>query len=208
MSEPASFNSIAGPGGAELVVKGSKFISHAAPVENQSAAEEHIHAISARYPDATHNCFGYKIGSGDCAIFRFSDAGEPSGTAGRPILQAIEGKKLTNISVVVTRYFGGTKLGTGGLIRAYSAAARTALEQARTVAYFPQTTLTVRFAYEQTNAVHQMIAKFHAELLQSDFGEQTTYKVQLKQAVSTQFIEDLKNMTAGKIAIETGPAGA
>ena len=202
MSEGAPFNSIAAAGSSEIVVKGSKFISHVAPVEKRQDAEKYVHGISARYADATHNCFAYKLGTGDRALFRFSDDGEPSGTAGRPILQVIESRNLTNISLVVTRYFGGTKLGMGGLIRAYSAVARAVLEQSRTVEFFPQTTLTLRFAYEHTNAVHQMIDKFQADLLRTDFEEQAVYMVQLKRMHGQRFIEELKNMTAGKVAIE------
>ncbi len=207
MSEGEPFNSIAAEVSSEIAAKGSKFICHAAPAATEKEAEATLSAVSAEYANATHNCFAYKIGSGDQAIVRFSDAGEPSGTAGRPMLQVIESKKLTNISLVVTRYFGGTKLGTGGLIRAYSGAALAALEQAKVVAHFPQAVLRLRFSYEQTNAVHQMLAKSDAVILESEFGEETLYKVQLKQMLSKIFTEDLKNMSAGKVEIEPFESG-
>ena len=108
------FKTIMAEVSGEIVIKGSRFIAHATPVSAQSAAAEFIASISQRFHDATHNCFAWKIGLSDAAVFRFSDAGEPSGTAGRPILQAAETRDLTNLAVVVTRYFGGTKLGTGG----------------------------------------------------------------------------------------------
>ncbi len=138
---------------AKLTVKGSKFIARGAPVETTEAAENYVSAISKRFHDATHHCFAYKIGVGDRAPLRCSDAGEPSGTAGRSILQAIETKKLTNLVVVVTRYFGGVKLGTGGLVRAYSSAAFAALNQADIIPYYPKVLLSLRFPFPLTNLV-------------------------------------------------------
>ena len=148
------FKTIMAEVSGEIVIKGSRFIAHATPVSVQSAAAEFIASISQRFHDATHNCFAWKIGLSDAAVFRFSDAGEPSGAAGRPILQAAETRDLTNLAVVVTRYFGGTKLGTGGLIRAYSAATLAALEQAEIIISYPEITVTLKFAYAFTNAVH------------------------------------------------------
>ena len=113
---------------AEYTVNRSRFIGRCFPVESEEAALCLLGDIRKKHWDATHNCFAYRIG--DNAAARFSDDGEPGGTAGKPILNVIEQKKLVNTAVVVTRYFGGVKLGAGGLVRAYSNAAAAALDRA------------------------------------------------------------------------------
>ncbi|MFQ5605856.1 MAG: YigZ family protein [bacterium] len=187
---------------ADLTVKASKFIAHAAPSGNRESAENFIADISHKYHDATHHCFAYQIGVGDQAKFRFSDAGEPSGTAGRPILQVIESKNLTNVVVVVTRYFGGTKLGTGGLIRAYHAAALSALNGAEVVEHVPKTTLELRFPYALGNAVHQVLHKFSGQTLLSRFEIDSIYTVEIAAVNELEFVEELRNVCRDKIAIE------
>jgi len=187
---------------AGLVVKGSKFIANAAPVAEKEEAEKYIATISARFKNATHNCFAYKTGIADQALFRFSDDGEPSGTAGRPILQAIETKDLTNLALVVSRYFGGTKLGTGGLIRAYNSAALEALNKAKIVAKYPQIILRLKFPYEHTNAAQHLISKYGGNILETQFDEQTVYRVQLKTSDEIDFRNELQNATSGKIIVE------
>lgn len=185
-----------------MTVKGSKFIAHATPAADKEIAETFIAEIAEQFRDATHNCFAYKIGVGDAATFHFSDAGEPSGTAGRPILQAIDTKKLTNVAVVVTRYFGGTKLGTGGLVRAYHSAALAALNEAAVVPHFPQIQLRLSFAFQLTNAVHQLLNKFSGEVVESRFVEQTEYVIQLKASDAESFAAELRDATSGRIVIE------
>ncbi|MCH8275985.1 MAG: YigZ family protein, partial [Bacteroidetes bacterium] len=115
---------------AELKVKGSRFIAVAIPVKNQKQADDAIRQIRKRDYGATHHSTAYRLGS-NADVFRFNDDGEPAGSAGKPILRQIERRELINTLVVVTRYFGGTKLGTAGLIRAYGDAASLALDQAR-----------------------------------------------------------------------------
>ena len=120
------FITLAGPAAAELIEKKSRFIGYASPVADEAAAMDFLQGIRSRHRDATHNCYAYQAGEND-QFQRSSDDGEPSGTAGRPILEVIRGRGLKNTAVVVTRYFGGILLGTGGLVRAYSAAAKAAL---------------------------------------------------------------------------------
>jgi len=114
-------------------VGGSIFIATAIPVNSEKAAEEWIRKISQEFFDATHNCFACRIKKAQDESLKFSDAGEPRGTAGKPILSAIESENLYNVLVVVTRYFGGVKLGTGGLSRAYRKSAQSALRKAEKV---------------------------------------------------------------------------
>ena len=116
-NEQQAFLTLAGPAAAELVEKKSRFIGYAAPVVDEAAALAFVQEIKARHRDATHNCYAYQAGDND-QFQRSSDDGEPSGTAGRPILEVIRGRGLKNTAVVVTRYFGGILLGTGGLVLA------------------------------------------------------------------------------------------
>lgn len=199
MSDLLAYLSIKSETIDETVVKGSRFIAHAKPTTDKQSAENYIKRISTKYRDATHNCFAYKIGQGDIADFRFSDDGEPGGTAGRPIFQAIEGKELSNLTVVVTRYFGGTKLGTGGLIRAYGGAAHASLNKAKKITFYPKVSLQLQFSFQQTNPVHQLIDKYHAEILESRFGEETKYKIELNSSDESSFKDELTHLTAGGI---------
>lgn len=202
MNTDDAYFSIDRESASESAVKGSRFIAHAAPASTKEQAEKYIDAISGRFKEATHNCFAYKIGVGDRAIFRFSDAGEPSGTAGRPILQAIEAKGLTNVAVVVTRYFGGTKLGTGGLIRAYNSSALEALKKAKIVKHYPQILLRLVLPYHFTNSAQHLIKKFAAHIVESQFDEQMVYLLKLKAIDELAFRERLQNASSGQIKIE------
>lgn len=127
---------IAAPAQAEFIEKKSRFIGYIAPAADEAAAQAFLQAIRSRHHDATHNCYAYQLGEHN-QFQRSSDDGEPSGTAGRPILEVIKGSGVSNIIVVVTRYFGGILLGAGGLVRAYSAAAKAALAQAERVRLIP-----------------------------------------------------------------------
>jgi uncharacterized YigZ family protein len=196
------YYSISGPVQADLVVKGSKFIAQSAPTQSKEEAEAFVQTTSLKYQDATHNCFSYKVGVGDATAFRFRDAGEPSGTAGRPILQAIEKKNLTNLCVVVTRYYGGTKLGTGGLVRAYGSAALAALNCAEIVMHHPSTKLLLRFSYEFANLVHQAIDKFNGQVLESRFEKETVYLVELTATDEIEFQDQVRGLLRGKIDID------
>lgn len=202
MSSQEEFYSITRESSAEVVIKGSRFIAHAAPAADEEQAQAYIDRISEQFGDATHNCFAYKLGTGDQAVIRFRDAGEPSGTAGRPILQAIESKNLTQVVIVVTRYFGGTKLGTGGLIRAYGGAAQAVLEKCDIKKQTPQTTVAIEFPYPLADAVHQILDKFNAQILETEFRENSTYVVRLSVAAEPDCRAALKDISSGKIRVK------
>lgn len=126
---PDHYTSVATPATGSVTEKGSRFLGDAAPVQSTEAIEHHLQSIRKRYYDASHHCFAWRMGvNGE--QFKYSDDGEPSGTGGRPIFELLCGRGLTNSLVVVTRYFGGTKLGTGPLARAYADAAAAALDRA------------------------------------------------------------------------------
>ena len=146
-----------------LEVKHSRFIVHVAPVTSPEAALAFLAEVAD--PAATHNCWAYRIG----AQYRFSDDGEPAGTAGRPILAAIDGQGYDQVMAVVTRWFGGIKLGAGGLVRAYGGAAAECLRVAPRQALIAYGEVTISYPFEVTGAVHAALGSFGAEKLDEDF---------------------------------------
>jgi uncharacterized YigZ family protein len=195
------YDTIAAEAQADTIVRGSRFIAHAAPAGDHAAAQQYIGKIRQRYSDATHNCFAYKIAAAQNDSARFSDAGEPSGTAGRPILQAIGSKQLTDVVVVVTRYFGGRKLGTGGLVRAYRGAALQVLNGATIVTRYRLTSLKLSFPYQSANTVHRLIEKYEAEILESDFDTNSKYRIRLKASLSSEFMREITDALSGNIEV-------
>jgi uncharacterized YigZ family protein len=189
-----SYTSIAAPATAEIKVKGSRFIAEAIPVRTEEEADEHIAAIRRREYAATHHCTAWRIGPGPDA-FRCNDDGEPSGTAGQPILRQIDGRNLTNVLVVVTRYYGGTKLGAGGLIRAYGDAAAEVLDRCRRVDHILRLPLQLRFAYDDTSAAMHTIGRFDALIVDTQYGQDTLIEVAVRrsqaEALAAAFVEAL-----------------
>ncbi len=136
--------------------KGSKFIAFAWPVQTEDEINEHVESLKKKFHDARHHCYSWELGV-DGMNFRMNDDGEPSGTAGKPILGQIHSHELTNVLVVVVRYFGGIKLGTGGLVQAYKAATADALDNAETVEYTIDKSFTIRFAYDMMNPLMRVV---------------------------------------------------
>lgn len=161
-TDPA-LNTIAAPVTAETTVRHSRFVAHAAPVGSQADTLAFYERVAD--PSATHNCWAWKLDGS----YRFNDDGEPGGTAGRPILAAIEGKDLANVMVVVTRYFGGIKLGVGGLVRAYSGAASRCLDQAEIVTVHPLHRIVIEAGFDHTGAVHAALESCAAAKLDEQF---------------------------------------
>ncbi|MDZ7795955.1 MAG: YigZ family protein [Candidatus Marinimicrobia bacterium] len=127
------FRTISRTSESKINIKGSKFLGFAYPLENEEEVNTILASLRKKYYDATHHCYAWQVGYGKDMRFRYHDDGEPSGTAGKPIYMAVTHRELTNILVVSVRYFGGTKLGTGGLARAYGQSASLALDKAKTI---------------------------------------------------------------------------
>ena len=183
----------------ELRIKRSQFIGTAAPAPTREAAEEFIKQIKKEFHDATHNCFAYRI---DPQTHRYSDDGEPAGTAGSPILAAIEKHQLIQTVVVVTRYFGGIKLGTGGLARAYGQCAEETLQRAPQEKIVVMEHLMVRFPYSMTGTIQQMLERNGARVEGRTYSEMVTMEVAVPRAAKSQLITSLIEATAGKIEIQ------
>lgn len=158
----------------ELLVVNSRFIASLAPVFSVDQARDFIARIRAEFTDATHNVPAYLVGGGDSVIEHCSDDGEPSGTAGRPALAVLKGSGLGDAAVVVTRYFGGTKLGTGGLVRAYSDAVRAVIEAAPRAERLPTTTLLVELPYRWVERLRRLVAAHAGRILEEDFQAEVT----------------------------------
>lgn len=148
----------------EEEIKKSRFIAHAAPVDSAEAALSFFASVGD--PQATHNCWAFRT----AGSYRFNDDGEPGGTAGRPILQAIEGKGLTDVAVLVIRYFGGTKLGTGGLVRAYGGCAAKCLDAAPKAVIVPSQTVYCTCHYSDAERVKVRLMQAGAAILDEGFG--------------------------------------
>ena len=187
-----SYRTIETEATATLKVEGSRFLAEAAPVSGRAAAEDRIESVREREHQATHHCTAYRLGvEGD--DFRYNDDGEPSGTAGQPILRQIDARDLTNTLVVVTRYFGGTKLGTGGLMRAYGNTADAALARAPIVERVVRVSVRLRFAYDDTAPARQVLRRFNTTVQESTYTDVTELTVGVQASQVEPFLEAFTN---------------
>lgn len=197
-----SFQTISKTVSIETKVKGSRFIGEVLPVEKTEQADSEIEIIRKREHSATHHCYAYRIGLEPNIEFKYSDDGEPNGTAGKPIYDCIEGRNLANILVVVTRYFGGTKLGTGGLARAYSKAAKQALEKSKIKTVYLTDSVNLKFDFSYYDKVQRLMNKFAVNQSSSEFTERVTLNVLVRKSLCDEFVNELTNLTSGQIEIE------
>jgi uncharacterized YigZ family protein len=194
----ASYLTLAGATQAELRVKGSRFIAQLTPQAQRLAAEQFWHRQRSDHTAATHHCFAWR---GNRDEFYYSDDGEPSGSAGRPMLQVLQGHDLEQVAAVVVRYFGGTKLGTGGLARAYGGAVSEALRSGKIIRVIPQVCLRLTHAYNQTGLVEQILHQHNAELLQRRFNRQVELTVRLAKTNKELFVSALREGSANRVRI-------
>lgn len=174
----------------EVEIKHSRFIAHAAPVVSPEQALVFFSEVSD--PAATHNCWAWRIGG----EYRFNDDGEPASTAGRPILSAIDGKGFDQVAVVVTRWFGGIKLGSGGLVRAYGGCAAACLRTAPRLPLIVRVDVSLHYAFEDTGTVHALIAQFGAEKLHESFDANgATLQLRLADSAMPMLKEAVRDAT-------------
>lgn len=166
--------------------KGSKFLAFAVPAESIEDVKEQLEQFRQRYHDARHVCYAYMLGA-ERQDYRANDDGEPSGTAGRPILGQINSRQLTNILIVVVRYFGGILLGTGGLITAYKEAASDALSRAEIVEKDVMIRKTLRFPYEKMNEVMRLLKDTQAVITRQDFDGECIIECNIKLSYADRF---------------------
>lgn len=192
--------SVSGELSTEKVIERSRFITTSAHVEGEEQARAFIAKISEKYKDATHNCYAYIADSTGNAP-RFSDNGEPSGTAGMPILDVIKNKKLFCTAVVVTRYFGGIKLGAGGLVRAYSGCTAENLDMAEKVNYLPCEEYTFTVGYENVDLCNRYFSLSDCEVKNTEYLSDVTFTVAVKKELAEKFCSDLFDRLNGRVKI-------
>ena len=188
------------PVSAEIKIKGSKFIGHVFHVVSKSQAESVYDNWRAKYHDATHNCFAYRISESE---FRYSDDGEPSGTAGKPIFQVLEGAGLVQTLIIVTRYFGGTKLGTGGLIRAYSDTAKAVLSQTKIEEKTRYITQNIESTYENLSTVLDLVARFKGVIGKTEYTDMIVFSIQIPVSLNPDFTRELAAFSGRGITLMT-----
>jgi uncharacterized YigZ family protein len=166
----------------ELVEKRSRFITYCEKVENQKDFKIFLNRLKVKYPDARHFCYGFRIGQLSSAERGFSDDGEPNGTAGMPILNIIDHSLFSDIAIIVVRYFGGTKLGTGGLARAYSEAAKCSLKQIQYEVYEAKEAISLTCHFHQEHQLRYLLNQLEGKIISVDYSEQVSIKAELIQS--------------------------
>lgn len=193
MIEDDVFKTITEPSEGAYNEKRSKFISFAIPVETEEEVKEHLDEIRKKYYDARHVCWAYRLGHDD-KRYRANDDGEPSGTAGRPILGQIRSFELTNVFIAVIRYFGGIKLGTGGLIVAYKAAAADALEQAHIIEKTVDETISFDFEYPFMNDVMRIVKDMEPDIIEQKFEMSCNMTLRIRRSMMEQLRDRLNKV--------------
>ncbi len=206
MSKKESYKIITQEGVGEIVEKKSRFIGGAYFVDSAAAAEEKIAEISKKYWDARHNCYAYVIGE-NSETTKCSDNGEPSGTAGKPILEVINGSGITNILIIVTRYFGGVLLGTGGLVRAYTQAAQAAIAASEVGEMVYSQLLTLKVGYNMINNVQYYLGQNDITIQDSRYEADVQFDICVKDADLRKIKDGLTQKTEGQIEIIEGDKG-
>ena len=194
------YTTIAGYASDSFIERRSRFIGAIRPVQTEEEAIAFINAKKAEYWDATHNVYAYILRDGQ--IRRYSDDGEPQGTAGIPVLEVLQKEGLWDVVVVVTRYFGGVLLGAGGLVRAYSHGCKIAVDAAEKQTVCECAELSMAFGYDFYGKISYILPKYEAQTIFSDFGALVRMRVLLKDCYLTAFEKELTELSAGKIVPE------
>lgn len=200
MNKQKSFH-ILKPARHKIKIQRSTFIGSLAFAPDSQAAERVIEKIKKEFYKATHNCFAYRINEDQ---FRFSDDGEPAGTAGRPILTMLEKYHLEQTVMVVTRFYGGIKLGKGGLSRAYSQCAEATIREAGVKEIIPQQQIRLAYPYSFTNQIESIIKKHSGEIISGDFNTEVKANIQIPKAFFDHFLKEVNGLNSDQVKILEG----
>ena len=205
-----AYRTVAERATARFEVRGSEFLGHVAPVDTVEAAESFVEEVRGEYADATHNVPAYRVPAGEPSerapaaepMLReySSDDGEPTGSAGKPALNVLQQREVRNVAAVVTRYYGGTNLGVGGLARAYSRAVKEGVDAAGVVEERPHRSLVVETEYDDSGTVRGVIESVGVEF-DADYGERVRFDLRVPVAEVEALRERLNDATSGRIAI-------
>jgi len=182
--------------------KGSIFIGQVFPIASSNEAKNILNDVKKKYYDATHHCYAYKCANSDS---KFSDDGEPSGTAGIRLLNAISHFDLTNVLVVVIRYFGGTKLGVGPLGKAYYSSAMEALKQSKKVIKSRAQKATLSFSFDYVNAVYKLLAENEIRITGTNYSDKVSLSITIKTEIIKMVAETLTTVTSGQLEFTIEP---
>jgi uncharacterized YigZ family protein len=185
---------------ARFEVQGSAFVGHVAPVETVAAAESFVAEIESAHDDATHNVPAYRVRADPFREYS-SDDGEPSGSAGKPALNVLQQREIENVVAVVTRYYGGTNLGVGGLARAYSRAVKDGVDAAGVVEAVPHETFTVTVAYDDSGSVRGLLESVGVEF-EAAYEADVRFEVRVPAAEGADLRDDIRSATSGRAEIE------
>ncbi|RKI31303.1 YigZ family protein [bacterium 1xD8-6] len=200
-----SYDTVYTGGSGEIVEKKSRFIAQVFPVETEEEVLQILEETRKKYWDARHNCYAFVLGAGG-EITRCSDDGEPSGTAGRPILEVLTGRRLRNVLVIVTRYFGGTLLGTGGLVRAYSQSAQAGIAASRVITKQAGCLLTVDTDYNGIGKLQYLAAQSGLAVLDTVYTESVQMKVLVPTELCGSVQKEITEATSGQAGISQDEA--
>ena len=195
------YRTILEPGTAEIIEKKSRFIGYIRHTETEEEANAFINEIRKKHFDARHNCFAYSV-DGQQQTIRFSDDGEPGGTAGKPILEVITGKGLCDVCIVVTRYFGGTLLGTGGLVRAYTDAAKACIDATDMVTKCLVVPMRLTTNYTDFGKIQYLLGSHNISVLDSEYGENVAVRIEVLVDDVPMIVKQLTEVKAARLQIE------
>lgn len=181
--------------------RGSKFIGCLFPIDSEDDFHEELDDLKSKYPDATHHCYGWRVNPSQPKEF-CSDDGEPSGTAGLPILNQLKSFDVVNAGIVVVRYYGGTKLGKSGLIEAYGRSAQLCLESASLISIKPVQLFEIRYPYPGENTINKLINDYDLKVMKSEYLEHVMLKVACPKATAKYFEKELAGLEHLKITFE------
>ena len=189
-------------GEGEIVEKKSRFIGQIQPVTSEEEANAFVEKIKKKHYDARHNCYAFSVGE-DNPLLRFSDDGEPQGTAGKPILEVINGSGIHNICIVVTRYFGGTLLGTGGLVRAYTDASKEALLACETKLMQRIVPVDIKCSYTDMGKIQYILNSAGVNIVNTEFAEDVLMSIEIPVGISNKVLSDITEATGARCQITT-----
>lgn len=181
-------------------IKKSRFISFVYKVASHEEVLEAIDNAKIIYPGANHYCWAYSLV--DNNQLRFSDDGEPNGSAGKPILSHIQGLGISNVLVVVVRYFGGTKLGVGGLVRAYGQAAKEGLALAKIIDVEPQSEILIEYDYSETANVDNLLNRYNIQIIKENYSNLISKVIKICTSEKSIFLEEITNITKGRVRVK------
>ncbi len=188
-----------------LTIKGSRFIARAQAAADVAAANAAIDSVRAKHPTATHVVYAFRVGGNTSEEYGMSDAGEPKGTAGRPTLEVLRGSGVVDVALTTVRYFGGTKLGTGGLVRAYTEAAQAVLAELPTRTLVTRVTVRVKVGYEHLDALQRLLKAYGAEVLEQDYAEDASLCFRVEEARFPELQQRARDVSRGTIDLIPTP---